>query len=111
LQWRDGAGTLPPSPPRHYEVSMVFARFAFILFALLTIIYVCLWMYLCARQRRALEDEWIEQGGVAVGGQWKAFMNDRMTAFRAGLRRRMILGVYVLPVTALAIVIYVTNTD
>lgn len=90
---------------------MVFLRLVFALLALLTIIYVCLWMYLCAQKRRELEDEWIEDGGVAAGGKWKSFLHGRMADFRTELRKRMILGVYVMPITVLAIFIYVTNSD
>ena len=77
-----------------------------LLLVALTVVYVCLWAYLRAGQRARLEAEWRDTQPplplyrhVAVG----------LDSSAPRLRRRLLLGVYVVPLLALAAVIWIVD--
>ncbi|WP_299966261.1 hypothetical protein [uncultured Roseobacter sp.] len=82
------------------------ARMLFIGFIVLTIIYVCLSFYSRAVRRRKLEAEWDAARGP---GNRELFVREGLEAYDGSLRRKLILGVYVVPSVAVALLIYLTN--
>lgn len=82
------------------------ARMLFIGFIALTIIYVCLSFYSRAVRRGKLEAEWDEAKGP---GDRESFVRSGLQDYDGSLRRKLILGVYVIPSIAIALLIYFTN--
>lgn len=83
-----------------------FLRLLVMLFVALTVVYVCLSLYSRAVRRGKLEDKW-ENGKHLV---------DRETFIRRGLerydwsvRRKLLLGVYLVPMVVIGAIIYLTN--
>lgn len=82
------------------------ARFLVILFIALSVIYVSLSLYSRARRRDRLEAEWDEAPGA---GEREAFIREGLEEYDHSLRRKLILGVYVVPVVLVCTIIYLTN--
>ncbi|MFN0114961.1 MAG: hypothetical protein ACKVPY_09820 [Paracoccaceae bacterium] len=80
-------------------------------FAALTVAYLMVAAYSASVRRERLEKEW--DGDPAREGvpeaERRAFVEDGMAAYRHGRRRRLIVLVYVIPMVAFAIVVYVVN--
>ena len=81
-------------------------RLLFIMMIVLTIIYVSLSFYGRAQQRERLEEEWRDQGRP---GDRDAFVRAGLEVYQGSLRRKLLLGVYIVPLTAIAVLVYVTN--
>lgn len=79
-------------------------RLVVVLFVALTIIYFSLSLYSRSRCRARLEDEW----DVTKGPQ-EAFMEEGMRDYDQSLRKKLILGVYVVPTGLIVLIIYLTN--
>lgn len=77
-----------------------------ILFAGLTVVYVSLTFYARARARDRLEAEW-DAGGIPMPRD--AFIRKEMKEYGSTLHRKLILGVYILPVCLVALIIYLVN--
>lgn len=77
-----------------------------VLFVALTVIYISLSFYSRARRRDKLEAEW-DAGGIATPRE--AFVQDGLKEYDRSLRRKLILGVYVVPVCLVALIIYLVN--
>jgi hypothetical protein len=73
----------------------------------LTVVFVSLWFYARAAQREKLEATWEKNRGP---GNKESFVRAELMAYEGPLKRKLILGVYVIPGILLAILIYVTNT-
>ena len=82
------------------------ARLVVIGFVVLTIIYVCLSLWSRSVRRGKLEAEWSEEG---MTGDRDAFVEEGLRAYDGSLRRKLILGVYVIPVCLVSLIIYLTN--
>lgn len=82
------------------------ARMLFIGFVVLTIIYVCLSFYSRAVRRGKLEAEW---DGAKGPGARDSFVRAGLDDYDSSLRRKLILGVYVIPSIAIGLIIYFTN--
>ncbi|WP_068109419.1 hypothetical protein [Tropicimonas marinistellae] len=82
------------------------ARLVLILFVVLTIVYVSLSLYSRAVRRDKLEAEWDEEG---QSGDREAFVRDGLEDYDQSLRRKLILGVYVVPILLIGTIIYFTN--
>ncbi|WP_299673383.1 hypothetical protein [uncultured Roseobacter sp.] len=82
------------------------ARMLFIAFIVLTIIYVCLSFYSRAVRRGKLEAEWDAAQGP---GDRESFVRAGLQDYDGSLRRKLILGVYVIPMIAIGLLIYFTN--
>ena len=82
------------------------ARLLVIGFVVLTVIYVSLSLYSRSVRRGKLEQWWEEEGRP---GDRDAYIEAGMKQYDSSLRRKLILGVYVVPITLVAILIYLTN--
>lgn len=82
------------------------ARLMIVGFIVLSVIYVCLSLYSRAVRKGKLRAEWNE------GPQEQSldeFLDEGLAEYDTSLRRRLILGVYVIPVILVSVVIYLTN--
>ncbi|SEK69015.1 hypothetical protein SAMN05443999_10274 [Roseovarius azorensis] len=75
-------------------------------FILLTGIYLGLSWYSRSVRRRKMTADWEDAGRP---GDRDAYIETGMAQYERSLRRRLIWLVYVVPVTAVAVIIYVTN--
>lgn len=83
-----------------------FLRLGVIGFVVLTVIYVCLSLYSRSVRRGKLEAEWDEEG---MSGDKEAFVDQGLEEYDGSLRRKLILGVYVVPVLLVMVLIYFVN--
>ena len=86
---------------------MAFLRFFLLLMVVLTIVFVALSMYSRAKRQETLERNWLEG---AMDTDLDSYIEPRLEDFRRSMRWKLILGVYVLPLSVITILIYVTNT-
>lgn len=82
------------------------ARLLVIGFVVLTVVYVCLSLYSRAVRRSKLAAEWDEAEGP---GERETFIDEGMDEYDGSLRKKLILGVYVVPAFIVALIIYLTN--
>ncbi len=75
-------------------------------FVALTIVYVCLSLYSRAVRKGKLAEEWDAEQGL---GERESFIEDGLKEYDGSLRRKLILGVYVVPAVLVALIIYLTN--
>lgn len=75
-------------------------------FVVLTVIYFCLSLYSRAVRRDKLRAEWHE-GPQDVDKE--TFVDGGLAEYDQSLRRKLILGVYVVPLIAMTVIIYLTN--
>ena len=75
-------------------------------FVLLTAIYLILSIWSRSVRRERLEEEW---DGEIRSGDRDRFIEDGLRAYDRSLRRKLILGVYVIPVLFVLGMIYVMN--
>lgn len=83
-----------------------FARTMVLALAVLSIVYVCLYFYVRAARRERFEREWWEETRDETQDDW---VDARMAAGEASMRRWLFIGVYVIPLILFAILVYVTN--
>lgn len=81
-------------------------RLFIIAFVILTAVYIYLSIRQRWRTRRALEDEF-DQGGI--DGDKDTFVEEGLKDYQESLRRKLILGVYIVPLIIVTVMIYVTN--
>lgn len=81
-------------------------RLSVIGFVVLTVIYVSLSFYSRAVRRGKLEAEWDEEG---MTGDKEAWVEEGLRDYDGSLRRKLILGVYIVPVTFVLLLIYFVN--
>ena len=72
----------------------------------LTVVYICLSLYSRSVRREKLETEWDEDGRT---GDRDAFVQQGLQDYDHSLRRKLILGVYVVPILVVSAIIYLTN--
>lgn len=82
------------------------ARLVIILLVALTIVYVSLSLFSRSVRRRKLEEQWAEEGRV---GDRDAFVSEGLEEYDGSLRRKLIVGVYVVPLALIAVIIYLVN--
>ncbi len=85
-------------------------RLAVLAVIALSAVYLVLWIYARSVRREALEKAWAADhpdGGDPDARA--AYVDTGVADYEPGLRRRLILFVFVLPAIALAAVIYLTN--
>lgn len=82
------------------------ARLLVVGFVVLSVVYVCLSLYSRAVRRGKLAAEWDEAG---MQGDRDAFIKEGLEDYDGSLRRKLILGVYVIPLCLMTLVIYLTN--
>jgi hypothetical protein len=86
------------------------ARLVVVGFVVLTIVYICLSLYSRSVRRRKLREEWNE---ASLAGDppsdFDTFMDKGMAEYDGSLRKKLILGVYVVPTLLIGLIIYLTN--
>ena len=81
-------------------------RLFVILLLLLTVVYWALVFYLRAGERDRLEAEWeAEQPPLPR----ERYVDIGIRKYQSGLRRRLLWGVYILPIGAICLLIYYVN--
>jgi len=82
------------------------ARLLIVGFVVCTVFYVVLSIY-SRRVRRGKLEAWYEEEGRP--GDRDAYIAQGMANYDASLRKKLILGVYVVPFSLIAAIIYFTN--
>lgn len=77
-----------------------------IAFVVLTVIYWSVSFYSRAVRRDKLEALWEENGAI---GDRDSFVSDGLAEYDRSLRRRLILGIYVVPAVIVAGIVYLVN--
>lgn len=85
---------------------IAFLRMMLMLLAVLTVIYVGLSIYSRRVRRGKLAAHWDKKG---LTGDREAFIQRGLKAYDASFRRKLILGVYVVPLVTIAVLVYMTN--
>ena len=88
-----------------------FLRLFFMGFIVLTIIYVCLSLYSRAVRRSKLKAQWQIEGLDKDGSRddRDAYIQKGLEEYDGSVRRKLILGVYIVPTVLVAAIIYLTN--
>jgi Ca2+/Na+ antiporter len=80
-------------------------------FIALSVVYILVSIYSRSVRRERLEKEWDTDPaneGAATADR-DAYIEQGMEAYQHGLRRRLLWLIYILPMVALVVVIYVVN--
>lgn len=85
---------------------MALVRLLFIAFVVLSIIYLSLSLYSRARARDRLEEEW-DNGDFDIPRE--AYVQAGLADYDGSLRRKLILGVYIVPMTLVCLIVYLVN--
>ena len=85
---------------------MAFVRILGMALIALTVVYFSLWFYARAARREKLEARWDESQGP---GNRESFVKAELGTYEGPLKRKLIWGVYVIPMCLLTLLIYVTN--
>jgi Ca2+/Na+ antiporter len=75
-------------------------------FLVLSVVYICLSLYSRAVRRDKLEKEWDEE---IQQGDRETFVEEGLRDYDGSLRRKLIWGVYIVPLTIISVIIYLTN--
>ncbi|GAA6202631.1 hypothetical protein [Aquicoccus sp. SU-CL01552] len=86
---------------------LVMLRFLLPLLVVLTVVYVVLSVYSRFVRRRKLAERWDSKDVLTVDRE--TFIRRGLERYDRSFRRKLILGVYIVPLTVIAILIYVTN--
>ena len=82
------------------------ARLMIIGFIVLTVIYVSLSLYSRSVRRGKLAEWWEEEGRP---GDKDAYIEAGLKDYEGSLRRKLIWGVYIVPIMVVMLIIYFTN--
>lgn len=85
---------------------MALLRIFAIAFVVLTVIYWSVSFYSRAARREKLEALWEEKGAI---GDRDGFVRAGLAEYDRSLRRRLILGIYVVPAVIVAGIVYLVN--
>jgi len=85
---------------------MVVIRVFAIAMVVLTALYVCLSLYSRAARRDRLKAEWADGDH---DGDMDTFVKEGLVDYDKSLRKRLILGVYVIPCLIVGLLIYFVN--
>lgn len=85
---------------------LALARLIVVGFLVLTVIYVSLSFYSRAVRRAKLRRKWEED---IRRGDREAFVRRGLQIYDRSLRRKLLWGVYIVPVVGIALVIYLVN--
>ena len=75
-------------------------------FLVLSVVYICLSLYSRAVRRDKLEKEWDEE---IQQGDRETFVEAGLRDYDGSLRRQLLWGVYIVPLTIISVIIYLTN--
>ncbi|CAD0186583.1 hypothetical protein RUESEDTHA_03492 [Ruegeria sp. THAF57] len=81
-------------------------RFLIPLLIILTVIYFVLSLYSRWVRRGKLIAHWEKKG---ITGDREAFLKRGMRQYDRSFRKKLLLGVYVVPLGAIALLLYITN--
>lgn len=84
---------------------MVFqiARLMVVGFVVLTVVYIVASLYSRSVRREKLEKQWDAEIGT---GDRDAYIREGMEAYRGSLRRKLLWGVYIVPMAVLLVLLY-----
>lgn len=85
---------------------LAFMRLVIFGFLFLTVLYLAISYWSRTVRARKLEREWEQEGGT---GDKDAYIRKGLTEYGTSFRRKLILLVYIVPVVAVVVVIYMTN--
>ncbi len=85
---------------------MALIRLLFFAFIALTIIYVSVSLYSRSMRKEKLGRQWDED---IRDGDRAAYIAAGLKEYDTSLRRRLILGVYIVPVAVVGLIIYLVN--
>lgn len=85
---------------------LALGRLLVIGFLVLSVVYICLSLYSRAVRRDKLEREWDEE---IREGDRETFVQGGLRDYDGSLRRKLILGVYIVPMGIISAIIYFTN--
>ncbi|WP_102225493.1 hypothetical protein [Acidimangrovimonas sediminis] len=88
---------------------MGFVRAVVLGLAVLTVLYLLIAAYFRSVARERLERDWEEQYPGLEGDARDEYIESGMKEYHGSLRRRLILGVYVVPIVAVAVIAYFVN--
>ncbi|GHD98801.1 hypothetical protein U879_18505 [Defluviimonas sp. 20V17] len=88
---------------------MGFARALLLGFGILTVFYVLISLYARSLVRERLEKQLQAEHPGLGGAERNAYIEAGMATYRRSLRRKLILGVYVVPLLAVAAIAYFIN--
>lgn len=92
---------------------MALVRFLAVGFVALTLFYWMVSAYARSLHREKLERDWAERTSAAAETATEtareAFIRTGMKAYEHGLRYRLLLLIYVVPVFVVAVLVYLTN--
>ena len=83
-----------------------FIRLAVFGFLFLSVVFICLSFYSRAVRKGKLRAEW-EAGPKDVDEE--TFLDQGLKEYEGSLRRKLIWGVYVVPMVLVCVIIYLTN--
>lgn len=81
------------------------ARLVILYLVFASIIYVCLSLYARSARKAKLEAEW----SAAEHGDKDTFVAEGLETYSGSIRRKLILGVYVVPVVLFGLIVYLNN--
>lgn len=81
-------------------------RLGIILLIALSVIYLCLSLYSRSRRKAKLRAEWEEDGR---SGDWQTFKAEGLKEYDQSLRKKLIWGVYIVPIGTVSFLVYATN--
>lgn len=91
---------------------MALVRLVVFGFIFLSIIYLALHWYSRSLRREKLEDSWAENHPNDTSSPERdAYITEGMTEYESGLRKKLILLVYIVPIAAIVTILLVTNTN
>ena len=85
---------------------LALGRLLVIGFLALSVVYICLSLYSRAVRKDKLEAEWDEE---IREGDRETFVEGGLREYDGSLRRKLILGVYIVPMVVISAIIYFTN--
>ena len=81
-------------------------RLIFMLLIVLTVIYIVLSLWSRSTRRRKLNDYWDRKG---LTGDREAFVKRGLNQYDNSIRRKLLLGVYIVPLVVIATLVFVMN--
>ena len=89
---------------------MQFVRLVVFGFLILSVLYLCITLYSRSIRREKLENEWDENPRENATAEKRAsFIKDGMAKYESGLRKKLIVLVYVIPPIVVGTIIYSIN--
>lgn len=85
---------------------IAFLRLGIVLLVGLSVLYVLVSIYARSLERERLEKEWDAAQGP---GDRAAHIEQGMLVYARSLRRRLLWGVYIVPVAVISVLVYVLN--